>query len=74
MNICPIHNITIKAGHTQCRACFIGEVEYKKEKERLKKVRTKRHKSNTWRKQWRKRICEMGYMDCILRGYCNGDC
>jgi hypothetical protein len=62
-----------KPGHSMCRECYLGTEEYNKEKSRLKKVRTERN--NRIRYKSKKRFtCEMGYADCELRKFCNGDC
>ena len=58
----------IKYKHTMCRKCFIGEERYKKEKDRISKVRIKRR---MYKPKW---SCSMGYENCNRRKYCNGDC
>lgn len=39
-----------KSKHSVCRKCFLGVEAFDKEKDRLRKVRRKRHLNNSWRK------------------------
>lgn len=43
--------------------------------EGLKRAKSRRRKRNQRPKAHRRRFtCDMGYADCEMRGYCNGDC
>lgn len=65
-----------KKGYALCYRCHLIEtkgIDFANAKfARLQERNVKRHIRNSWRK--RHFTCEMGYGDCELRGYCNGDC
>lgn len=56
------------------------EVEYKAEGKRRMQIRKAKRLNKFinppfWKRRGRRNFtCEMGYGDCELRGYCNGDC
>jgi NMD protein affecting ribosome stability and mRNA decay len=72
--LCNCGNKT-KGNKPLCYKCYLTKksgVDFAKNTVlRLQQNNVKRHIRNSWR---RKFTCEMGYGDCELRGYCNGDC
>lgn len=73
--ICNECGFNTKKGYPLCYHCYLKKksgVDFANATfARLKLNNIKRHQRNSWRKR---RTCEMGYADCELRGYCNGDC
>lgn len=67
---------SITRGYTLCYSCnFLekhGREKWIENNQRLANVKLNRERRNQWRT---KRFeCEMGYVSCESRGYCNGDC
>ena len=51
--------------------------EYLAERKRRNHLRKQKRHDNKCHERWRRKkywVCDMGYTDCNLRGFCNGDC